>query len=836
MKAFLSHSSLDKGIVNDVASLMRAGTYELDSETFDKGLVNSEAILRALARTDLFCLFLSKASVRSPYVQFETLLGNEFLARGNISRFLAVCLDDESFSQASSNVRLYNIVRKELTAESIARLIQGHLVGISQRATDFAHPFVGRGQELLEIDRQISDQQRPQAKALYLSGNEGTGRRTLARKYYEDHFPSVGRVFAEINIEAFDGREELYRNMLGALRPTMSLSELRVRAAAFTVTDAKGQRDLLAQLLNSLLSSNEAGFLLDQGGILSDDASFSPEISEIIDRLGTHPHPPVVFISRRAIPFHRRRTQNDVVHVRVEALDWDTSRRLISSLLKREMIAISDSNLDELTKLAEGHPYNVYQLLREIKEHGVAVFLANPSRYIEWRHRQSSEYLNKVTLSELDVSILAILNIIPLVDFSSLAVALAVDIEPLSDSVRRLADLHILDTDSDRLYVAPALRTAVEKDKRIYLPSARQTKVLSILADSLALRLEDGTAPVPLVNASVLADLQSGRPVSAFTASYLLPSHNVWLAKLHYDQQNWSACIRFGKEAIKNISRLSENGVVAACRYVCLAAARIDEEETFHGAIRKLEQYATTNYARSNIAYLKGFRLRMRGQFPAAEGYFQNAYDLSPNNSSALRELAAISLARGKFEPAEDLARRAHSYAQRNPFLVDMLLSVLIRKGPPDPARLAEVNDLFDVLRQVGEEEGRSFYTTRKAEFEYLWGNNKEAIVLIESAVKKTPRIFEPKRLQVKIYLKDHNKVKAKQVLDEMKRMVDAWSTTDRRTNYRAYLETLAEYFMAVGQFEDAKGQYGDELVFAPEERQRAIKEIETVQAYSRKR
>lgn len=96
MRAFLSHSSKDKGFVEAVAKLLRPGTFELDSETFDAGLVNSDAIISALRRSDLFCLFLSEASVTSSYVNFETLLSVELIAGGGIRRFLAICLDEKA--------------------------------------------------------------------------------------------------------------------------------------------------------------------------------------------------------------------------------------------------------------------------------------------------------------------------------------------------------------------------------------------------------------------------------------------------------------------------------------------------------------------------------------------------------------------------------------------------------------------------------------------------------------------------------------------------------------------------------------------------------------------
>src|SRR5271165_6856441 len=105
MRAFLSHSSKDKGFVEGVADLLKPGTFELDSATFDAGLLNSAVIAEALKRSDLFCLFLSNDSVQSSYVTFETLLGTEFFAKGQVNRFITVCLDEGAFHRAAENVK-----------------------------------------------------------------------------------------------------------------------------------------------------------------------------------------------------------------------------------------------------------------------------------------------------------------------------------------------------------------------------------------------------------------------------------------------------------------------------------------------------------------------------------------------------------------------------------------------------------------------------------------------------------------------------------------------------------------------------------------------------------
>ena len=221
MRAFLSHSSRDKGFVEGVASLLKPGTFELDSETFDAGFVNSEAIIAALKRCDLFCLFLSSSSVSSRYVDFETLIGMELFAGVQFSRFLAICLDDSSFSLASSNVKFFNVIRKGVVVENTASLIMGSLVSASSAGKLLMHPFIGREDALAELERQVIDPERPSTKALYVSGNFGTGRRTLVRKFYQNQFPHVGSLLPKIDIGEYFGLEELYRRVLFTLRPTI---------------------------------------------------------------------------------------------------------------------------------------------------------------------------------------------------------------------------------------------------------------------------------------------------------------------------------------------------------------------------------------------------------------------------------------------------------------------------------------------------------------------------------------------------------------------------------------------------------------------------------------
>jgi tetratricopeptide (TPR) repeat protein len=832
MKAFLSHSSSDKGFVEAVSDLLRPGTFELDSMTFDAGLVNSDAIIDALARSDIFCLFLSNNSAQSSYVDFETLLGVEFFARGGIRKFLAICIDEEAFSEASSNVKFFNVVRRSLTVESTSRLIQGNLVSASTVTLRQSHPFLGRRDEIADLEGQVTDHNRPLTKGIFISGNFGAGRKTLAQKFYEDQYPQVGRIFPIINIEPYSGHEEIYRRVLIALRPAMTAAELKIRTHGFSIAPVDEKFRLIGQLLNSLLPANEAAFLVDMGGVLTDAGGLEAEIDGVISQLNAKPHPPVVVIARRMIPRKLRRPQDDISYLPLRSLGREAAERLVSRLLKDRGIVVADEQRADLVSLADGHPFNFYRMIDEVEERGAGPFLANPSDFIEWKHRQSSEYLSKIPLCGEDVLILGLLELVPELDFTAISAALPIDPASASEALFRLANLHVVEPNAERFMVSPALRVAVERDKRIVLPKGVRTSAIRTLATTLSVRLEEGTAPIALVDSAVLSALESGGDIPGYAAAFLLPSHYVTLSKRRYDERNYDESIRLSKEALKGADRLSSSGLVAACRFMCLAAARTGIEATFDEGITLLEASAKDNWGRSNVSYLKGFNLRMKGNVPQAEEHFRKAYEFSPGNAPAAREIAAICLERGNLQEAEIYAREAHSQATSNPFCLDMLISVLVRRYGRSSKHSSEIDSLFEALKKTGEEDGKSFFTTRRAEFEHFWGNNRTALKLIEEAISRTPHIFEPRRLHVEILLKEGNRTKAYESIRFLDNKVNSRDPSERRSNYRLFLETYAHYLTEVGKYIEAKNLYDDASVFTEKERKEAVRQIEIVQGY----
>ena len=558
-----------------------------------------------------------------------------------------------------------------------------------------------------ELEAQVTDPNRPNTKVLFISGNFGSGRRTLIQKFYENQFPHVGRIFTTVRIDDFAGLEELYRKLIAVLRPSMNARDLVTRATAFSIANVAEKRRQIAELINSALTAREAIWFIDTGGLLTDSGTFQPEISSIVDLLLDRPHPPLAMIAPRMVPKRLRCPTEDVAYVALKSWDREDSMRLAKRLFKDA--PPKPAQLSDIVTLGDGHPYNFYRMVEEVEERGVDAFLSNTSDFQNWKHRQSSEYLNRAVLTDDDVLILGLLKIVPSLDFQSIVDALPIEAADASDALLRLSNLHIVELAGDLFTVSPPLRIAVERDKRVDMPEAVRTEALKAVARTLAIKLDEGSAQLDLVDTAVLSWLESGIAVGTIAAALLLPSHYVWLAQKNYDQRRYPECIRLAKEGLKGSSRLSAAGLVAACQFMCLAAAEIGEMDTFDEGIRRLEAVADDEWAKSNIAHLRGFSARLQGKLPIAEEYFRESYRLSPGNIPTAREIAAICLARGNLGEAEGFAREAHGQASRNAYVNDILIAILAKKLGRDAMRDAEVRDLLEVLRQVDEETSRSF-------------------------------------------------------------------------------------------------------------------------------
>jgi hypothetical protein len=106
-------------------------------------------------------------------------------------------------------------------------------------------------------------------------------------------------------------------------------------------------------------------------------------------------------------------------------------------------------------------------------------------------------------LSNNETQILALLKQLPELDFDAIVSSLHLEAVQASEHLLRLTNLHLVESTAGIFSVSPALRVAIERDRRIKLSSPVERDVMKTLASSLTIRLEEGTASIALINAAI---------------------------------------------------------------------------------------------------------------------------------------------------------------------------------------------------------------------------------------------------------------------------------------------------------------------------------------------
>jgi hypothetical protein len=409
-----------------------------------------------------------------------------------------------------------------------------------------------------------------------------------------------------------DGYEELFRKLYQTISPITTLSAFRTRIAAFAIADDNEKANQIARLIGTLIESREAVFFVDHGGLLGDRGEFPVHLRNTLLKLPRNKRPSIIFIAERMVPGNVRSDLGDVIFCSLSSLARNEVRQLAALLLKQSNISYSNDDLEQILDLSDGHPFNIIFIVQAAKQYSLPVFLADPSALLSWKRRRASEFIQKIEFSDGERTALCALKDFNALDFDTLSLIFDSNAALLGQALSRLIELHIVEAKSDLYLISPPLKAAIDRDPRFGLSQAAYKKMLEIVSGALRVQTEDSAISASLVNAGILAQLQQTGEVSPLFSSFLLPSHLVWLARKRYNDRQFEECIRLANSALASKARLSKQGLIEACRWLCLAAARLGTEERFLQGVSVLKSEARDAHARSNLNFLLGFNARLK--------------------------------------------------------------------------------------------------------------------------------------------------------------------------------------------------------------------------------
>lgn len=184
MHCFLSHSSADKkGYVSVLAD--KFGDRAIyDAYSFESGAYTMSEIVRGLKKTDIFVLLISNHALESDWVKEEIFRSKVLLDAGLIKQFLPIIIDgsitykDERIPDWVRENYNLRVIPKPTAAFRIINAAFSRLaINENPKSLRAKRLFVGRNDQLKELESRLDDFERELPAAIVASGLRDIGRK-----------------------------------------------------------------------------------------------------------------------------------------------------------------------------------------------------------------------------------------------------------------------------------------------------------------------------------------------------------------------------------------------------------------------------------------------------------------------------------------------------------------------------------------------------------------------------------------------------------------------------------------------------------------------------------
>lgn len=737
-KAFVSHSSADKTLLEEVVKQVSAARWEIDSLTFEEGKTSAGEIFRSMSRSDLFVLFASQEAVEKEWVKSEIEIAQQLYYKKTIGGILVFIIDEMPIKSLDDWIRMHVVARTKNVVR-IANMIRSKLMQLDSLRGAEPRPFVSRSSLREEFEKKLSNISSP-ARAIYVSGTDGIGRRAFISASLQTLYPSTDVMGINIPMAGGEGVLEAYHKLfIEWQRPTQSeLNEF------FKVSNSLSQKDLIdniVDLINEIGDCKSFVWLQFDHAALNEDGSIEPQFRELLINLNSN-RPSLIIRARRSPKFVDQTKTKNVAYLKVGSLSDAESKRLwIFALGYFKVPSVDDAMVAFLQEQISGHPNIIWMAAEYVAQTGLPAIKANPRNFADNLHKLSLSLIDGLPLSENAKRILSLFDEFGTISIEDLLVIFGDggEDQALADAVSLLISFSLLESDDSHLRLAPFFqharfrkRFSVDVDKFMGIARSR-------LLSAVSNYLPEDSVSFSTIDASIMAAIKDGvkNPLS-LDEKAIVGSHYLRVARSYFDRGDHTSAVKFCNAAFQKSGTLTENAIIETLRLLGMSAVRTNDIANIEKAKLQLAKIASPQ-AKRHGHFISGFEARWNGYIDTAENEFRAVLLSNPTDTHALRELSQILLTREEYSQAESLVRQAISPSQDNPYLIDILLQCLIeqrKRNLSDLREDSEIDGLFSRLEVADKRERNTFYPLRRAHYLAALKNPTDALIYADEAVK----------------------------------------------------------------------------------------------------
>lgn len=767
-KAFLSHSSKDKEIVEKIAIQLGKNNCHYDRFTFEAGNITLDEIFKGLSDTDVFVLFISNDALESEWVYKEIRQAKILNSESKIDRIFPIIIDK---TINHNDIRIPDWIRKPynlkvfdnqvIILKKIRQLLRESNFKQYAHLREINDLFVGRSDIMPEFERKLVNIDNSKPTCIIASSFfEGMGRRTFLRngliktriidKWYE---PVPISISAKESIEDF-----LYKLNFVEATPEIFKRD-------FAAEELQSKIDLGRKYIKKFADTNEILYIVDEGSIVLPNHNLVNWFKEIISAPELQNQVCICLISKFKPYIPNIRKLGNVLNFQVDELSKDDTQTFFIQYLAIIGQQLRPEDTRYFLDYLKGIPGQIIYAANLIKSMGVSeakVFVNDIEEFDELRALSILEYLRDDNLS---IQMLIALSKFEIISYD-LVYKIFGESQEVYKSIQKLFNLTLffsISSTHDYIKLNTSISDYINRSK-LELDKDVSERIKEIAKDAIknTLELDENSdySEFLFTLENLIKDNKS------IPAKFLIPSFILKSVIKEYNDRHYKTVIQLSTKLLENESKFDYQIVRETRIWLCLAYCR-KQDERFFEVIKHFTNH--DNESKIDYHFLIGFYYRNGDRMNDAESHFLEVLQIDENHSRTKRELVNVYLRKGEYMKALNWAKDNYNRFRTNILHIQAYFTCLIKKTDKTDFDLGKISELLMNASKSLDKKSKDVIREMKAEYDfYITGDANKAMTTLKESLRMNPNNYFAFRALLEIY-------KSKNMTYEMEQLIIAY-------------------------------------------------------------
>ena len=594
--------------------------------------------------------------------------------------------------------------------------IQNYLIQLSDG--QYEPLFVGREDDIRNYGKLlIPDIEEPLPRVLVLTGLEGIGRKTFARRVVQDYLSlKIGPTFI---IEETDTNEKLYLQLMSETTDFRDRKKVAEVIKNFRDMGDLEKGEEIARLIAIINESNQIPVIVDKGpeSTFLDNASgcYKEGWLDILRGLREFEDCYVLIIQPR-LPYFTGMIKYEseipkLAVYRLGPLSSEDIELLLREGARRRDIKVTTEQIKEVARYVNGYPPAATHVLAFMQRYGADILVANKAILNSFLARQFDNLLLKINLNEKEKDILRILEAESTLPLKAVSLIINCSTEETASFMTHLIDLSLVIPINSEYMISSPIRVAVAHIFGI-LTKKEFSNIAAIMRREFWMD-ESQIPTLSIVDATIHALAYSDVQELNDFRDIIMPTQILRSAWRKYNAHYWRDAEDLARRALTLDSRLYSARIVLFKSLVRQRNWRLAEEI--------LDEIDSEN--RIDRYYLRGFMEWRRGHHQYAVSLFKHGLNIGDTTYGLLRDLAYCLFVLGELDDAKKYVEQALE-RNRNKYTLDLAAQIAIFSD--------RKKDAEDLLSELFELDLLMFHNRRAT---LLWKEEKYEEALVEAEI-----------------------------------------------------------------------------------------------------